>query len=524
MSTYKLGGSSTLPSTERRHLGNYLGVSALTVVSVLSFIFFHEKGYTLLYADSISHMGIARRVVDSPVTGFGQLGTVWLPLPHLLMLPFIWSNTLYYDGIAGSIGSMLSFVIAVVYVYKIVADLTGSRLAAVSGGFVFLANPGVLYMQSTPMTELMLLACMAAMVYYTQRWIRTQRNVDLVAAAVACFLGTLSRFEGWVLMGALACTILITAACKRFGRVKTEGTFLSFLFIGGLGILGWLAWNQLLVGNPLDFENGPYARPSLWIGKNEAAVGHLWVSIQTYWYAMTDDLNFWFVLIMAAGILAILVKERFALWTLPALATLAFVPFFVWTLYGAQRPIHVTQIDPDLYNVRFGMVMVLPAAIFVGYLTSLFGRRLVPQIVLSVAAIGLAGFLAAGAWQKPASIATLREPLVWQSHRLGNTELKAAKFLMQNYRRGIVLAQFSDNEEVLFRAHISEGVNLYEGSYRLWMPALADPPAYKVRWIVMRKTPGKRDAVFTHLYGRPTLSTNYRLVYHNQDYNIYRRM
>ena len=42
----------------------------------------------LNYGDAIAHLHIARRVFDSHRPGLSQLGSVWLPLPHLLMIPF----------------------------------------------------------------------------------------------------------------------------------------------------------------------------------------------------------------------------------------------------------------------------------------------------------------------------------------------------------------------------------------------------------------------------------------------------
>ena len=46
------------------------------------------------------------------------------------------------------------------------------------------------------------------------------------------------------------------------------------------------------------------------------------------------------------------------------------MPFYVYALYAGQRPLHVMQIKGNLYNVRFGLLMVLPIAIFLGYLVT----------------------------------------------------------------------------------------------------------------------------------------------------------
>ena len=57
-------------------------------ISILSFLYYFRQGEILLYGDAVAHINIARRVFDSRTPGLLQLGTVWLPLPHLLMIPF----------------------------------------------------------------------------------------------------------------------------------------------------------------------------------------------------------------------------------------------------------------------------------------------------------------------------------------------------------------------------------------------------------------------------------------------------
>jgi len=36
----------------------------------------------LNYGDAVAHLNIARRVFDSRIPRFSELGSVWLPLPH----------------------------------------------------------------------------------------------------------------------------------------------------------------------------------------------------------------------------------------------------------------------------------------------------------------------------------------------------------------------------------------------------------------------------------------------------------
>jgi hypothetical protein len=59
------------------------------LLTAASLAFCARHGYLLLYGDAVAHLHIARRIFDSSNPGFSQLGSVWLPLPHLLLLPFV---------------------------------------------------------------------------------------------------------------------------------------------------------------------------------------------------------------------------------------------------------------------------------------------------------------------------------------------------------------------------------------------------------------------------------------------------
>src|SRR6266851_1529473 len=70
-----------------------------TIATAISY----KHGYIVAYGDAESHLNIAKRVVDSLTPGFAQLGGIWLPLPHLLLAPFVLFNYLWRTGLAGSI-------------------------------------------------------------------------------------------------------------------------------------------------------------------------------------------------------------------------------------------------------------------------------------------------------------------------------------------------------------------------------------------------------------------------------------
>lgn len=492
-------------------------------VSVVAFFYFNAQGTTLAYKDAISHLDIARRVIDSPTRGLAQLGGVWLPLPHLLAIPFIWIDALYYSGFAGSILSMLAYVATSVLLYKITLSLTNHKLAAIVCAVVFMANPNVLYIQSTPMTELLMFLCMAGMVYGVQRWIITDHYKYLIAGAVAGLFGTLTRYESWVLLAAMILVVVFVAWKKKYAYVKIEGIVLAFTFVGVLGITLWMLWNLLIFNNFLYFQIGDYAKPSLWVGEAEAAVGDWWVSLLTYAYATLDNLWPAMTVLMVIGLGMMAFRERFALKTLPTFSLLTLFPFFVVALEQGQRPLHVAQVTGDLYNVRFGLLMVLPAAIAIGYLVSVFRDKrhmlgiTVGVVLTCVASFGIVSLLL------PNGIAVLREPTAASQKSYTSTTTAVSAFLAENRTDGKILMESFGNDMVMFHARIALSNCIYEGSFRLWEPALKDPANNDIQWIVMRHAGQLQpDKVYRELYGTEALVA-YNLAFKNDAYYIYER-
>jgi hypothetical protein len=64
----------------------------------------------------------------------------------------------YRSGASAVALSIVEYAIAAAAIAWIIQFLTGSAIAALAGAAVFAFNPNVLYLQSTPMTELLLLA------------------------------------------------------------------------------------------------------------------------------------------------------------------------------------------------------------------------------------------------------------------------------------------------------------------------------------------------------------------------------
>ena len=173
--TQKLTTESSEPHGPRR---DYRLVTVCAcVASLASFFWFYFHRELLLYGDAVAHINIARRVFDSRTPGVDQLGSVWLPLPHLLSIPFLVNDWMWRSGVGGSVASMIAYVFAVIGVFRLVRG-RASRLAAWLAAALLGLNPNLLYMQSTAMTESIFLAEVIWAVVYFDEFVRGLRAAD----------------------------------------------------------------------------------------------------------------------------------------------------------------------------------------------------------------------------------------------------------------------------------------------------------------------------------------------------------
>src|SRR5690349_18025175 len=127
------------------------------ITSCAAFIFYFRQGTILLNGDAVAHINIARHIVDSRTPGILQFGTVWLPLPHLVTIPFVMNDWMWRSGVGGSIPSMIAYLAGVLGIFRLVRG-AASRGAAWIAALIYALNPNLRYMQATAMTESLYLA------------------------------------------------------------------------------------------------------------------------------------------------------------------------------------------------------------------------------------------------------------------------------------------------------------------------------------------------------------------------------
>ncbi len=523
------------PSVSRKVPDNGLGVLlrtlaripllafVLTTASSLSIVtlwVFFQAGLTNSYADGMARLLIARRVIDSPTAGLAQLGAVWPPLTHILSLPLIWNDFLYETGLALSILSMLAFVLTAYFLYKTIELLTQDRWSSVIGVFIFMMNPNMLFMQTTPMTEVPMYASIMAATYFLVRMAKAPENrLYMLGCGISLALGALIRYELWIISLIYVPCLLYIYFRHRMSLVQIEGTLVYWGFWAFAGAAAWMLWNWLIFGDPLNFQRGEYASPALWVSSEDAVYRNLPVSFLSYAYATLSTIGPLAVFAPLA-LVVYLWQTRLRPVSIPVLALVALFPAFVAMLYLGQRPLQVPELTGTMYNIRFALVMALPIAIIFAYLTRHSWRaKLVMVLVIP---------LVTYAHLQIYGIITLSDPISYTTQPLAISATEARDWMLANYDQRPLLMESYGNTPIQFEARLPLGLLIYEGSYRLWDAALDDPARY-ADWVLMRyrEEEGSSglagDLLFRLLRAKPGFRQDFELVFRNVYYEIYRK-
>lgn len=259
------------PATREETLPVVMGALALACITLITCL---NKGYLLLYGDAVAHLGIARRLLDARYPGLAQLGGVWLPLPHILMLPFIGNMEWWQNGMAGAWPSLAAFLLAVIGFYRLARRLMPPLWALASTAF-FALNPNLLYLATTAMTEPLFLAIILWLVLLTSECLDALAPSDgspanlprirsrlfwiglLIVAAVY------TRYDGWILAALVWCVLAFALLRHRQHLPQLRSAFALFTAITIAAPLGWFAYNQHFFGDFLDFLRGPYSASAI---------------------------------------------------------------------------------------------------------------------------------------------------------------------------------------------------------------------------------------------------------------------
>ncbi len=459
----------------------FLIVLVLLSTSIVAWLGFYDNGLGLAYNDARSHLNIGRRVVEGLKPGIAQIGSVWLPLPHVLMIPTIWTDFMWHSGLAGAIQSMASFVITGVLVYLFLKELSIPFYYRIFGVFLFAANLNVLYLQSTAMTELLLLATMTAGAFYLLLWTKDDRLIHLIGSSFFIMLATLIRYDGWFLLF-FATLIVVFETYRKKGFKAIEGTAVLYMSMGGLGIFLWLVWNLLIFKDPLYFAFGPFSAHSqqtqLEAAGDLPTKGNLILSTKMYLYALFYNSYTIPAILGFFGVIAVWFSKRINLSIKVTLMTLvAPLLFNVIALYLGHSVLFIQGISgTSWFNVRYGIMLAPSIAIFVTFL--LYEMKNLKAVVAGLIFIII--FFGFGNYDA----VTIDDARVGSSQK-NVTEVSG--WLRENAadKEGFVLISAASHDAIIFSSGMPMKKFIHEGTGLYWESAIALPDRW-ARWIIMR--------------------------------------
>ena len=451
----------------------------------------------LNYGDAVAHLHIARRVFDCHQPRLSQLGSVWLPLPHILMLPFVQVYSWWANGIAGILPSAMAWIAACAGLYRLARRWMSPAASALALVF-FAINPNMLYLQTTAMTEPLFVCEMIWMVVWLVEWRtsldddrqRAERKLKWIAAVLVAAIFT--RYDGWIL--ALMSWTSIGIWLLRRGRLRSRVFWAASTAIVAAPI-AWFIYNGVSFGDWLYFARGPYSAKAIELQTASHGAGPLhpgwhdpWVGLLFYVKvsemdaAVFDWGNKLLILSVFGTAWGWLTSHRrgfdwaLLLW-LPA-------PFYAYSVAYGSVPIFLPPWWPhSWYNTRYGMELLPAFALGIGFATAFLMslvREFKPELPKFIV-VPLFALASLNAWKL-----VHEGPLVYVegtknriAHRPFQTAVPAAlRTLLQKQPDATILMETSVDPEIVALTGIPLRQTINEADLTLWDEALAAPAAH----------------------------------------------
>ncbi|MGB7265421.1 MAG: hypothetical protein WBC92_07900, partial [Terracidiphilus sp.] len=239
--------------------------------SIVAIVWSCRHGAMLNYGDAVAHLHIARRVFDSRTPRISQLGSVWLPLPHILLIPFVQNYRWWATGFAGVIPSAIAYVASCAGLYRLARRWLSPAAAALALAF-FALNPNLLYLQTTAMTEPLFLCEMIWIVVWLVEW-HTCLDYDAkkagrlqICIAAALVAAIYTRYDGWIIAllawTGVGFTLLKRGPADERGRLFSSAFWLASVAVVAAPLL-WFAYNSVCFGDWLYFARGPFSAKAI---------------------------------------------------------------------------------------------------------------------------------------------------------------------------------------------------------------------------------------------------------------------
>ncbi len=522
-------------------LGAFIGLG--------SFVYYYLHGLTTVHFDAKAHLLVARRIIDTALPGYSQMGAHWLPLIHLLYLPFVAFESQYRSGLIPSLISVGSFAVSGWLVFRIALQLTASRIAGYFAAAVLLANPNLQFLQSAPLTEPVYMVLSLAAMDSMLRWRENGASRVPWLPATWASLAALCRYEGWLLVGGMIALIGYDFWNRQISRphaLKAAAAYLGlfaapvFAHFGYIYLrLGDSFFQRVARGSPAPYET--HARPLLSIVYHAgelaqmAAIVPLLIALAGVVYSLCarDRLQrclpyflLWLPSLanVAALYWGLMYRVRYSSLLLPAVAVFGSL---ILSRAAASRRVTIlvclaifslpwlSWVFPRVWEYHFMRpgpgILLLPAASLVVLLAACaLGRY--PWALVTLAVLGMQ--IPALEGESRAMLSESREHAYIEPE-----QQEVLQYLRLHYEGSLVLIDVGRLAPLMYDSAlpIREFV-CHEGDPTNWLKAV-EAPRRHVGWLLAEKG----DEVWGLLQIDPRWADGYSLAVQTENYVLYQR-
>jgi hypothetical protein len=358
----------------------------------------------------------------------------------------------------------------------------------------FAANPNLLYLQTTAMTEPLFLCETIWVVVWLVEWRgslesgRRRATRLLWSIALALVAAVFTRYDGWIL--ALLAWTCIGLVLLRRGELRSRTFWLASTLVVAAP-MAWFVYNAAVFGDWLDFAVGPYSAKA--IEMRTATPGWPphpgWHNprVSLLFYVKSAEMDAaaaaWGNVLLALSIFGtawgvLIARKRAFAWALFLWLPL---PFYIYSIAYGSVPIFLPPWWPhSWYNTRYGMELLPALALGFGFVASfvIAAVREFKPLWAKYAAGLLFALVALNAWQ------LLRErPLAYvegtkniAAHRPYQVEIPPALRAQLAVQPGAtILMETSVDPEIVALTGIPLRQTINEADQGIWGAALEAP-------------------------------------------------
>ncbi len=522
-------------------------LAAGLVTGIAFFIYYYTHQLAVAHYDAKAHLLVARRIVDSLEPGYAQMGVNWLPLIHLVYLPFVVFDSQYRSGLLPSLISVCAFALSGWLVYRISFRVTGSSAAGLFAAILLLANPNLEYLQSCPLTEPMYMLLLLLAVDRLIAWRESGHSGLPWLAAIWTALGAMCRYEGWFFFAGVLLLLLYdfrTQYIPRRKAIQAGAVFLATFSVPMAAHFGYIFFrlgdiffHRVAAGNPDPYMT--YKKPILSLIYHLAelsqmagilllllaAAGLLLLLFQRKEFKLRAPLILlWLpsLINIAALYWGLIYRLRYSVLLLPAIAI--FSALLITSAKAKKRALLMlvlvviglpwlswyTSLTSSDKNIPGPGALVLPAAGLVLFLIAR-ARRWCGWGLLALCVLGMQ-LPPLAREDHPMMVETLEHQFIEPEQQ------EIIQYLRQNYDGRKILIDMGKLAPLVYDSGLAVKEFVYnEGGEVLWHRALQNP-AQHVGWLCAQKG----DAVWARLQVDPNWADAYALAVKTEYFSLYR--